>query len=310
MGFSRYIVNWCLSSSGQKFDDWCLKSRVQALCVLGGLWPAAESRQCGAASVTWLNSEHFARCVLVTAGFTTIAGQSLANELVPLLEPERRAVRNALLSHDLPRVIETMRAALRRLDERIGEAICSSRMQPACAKVCSWCCHGVKVNVSPLEAIVIAHALVQAASVLRERVLESATRRRPMNTDALFEAGDPCPFLGAQGECAIYSVRPSACRRHCCMDATECESAVSNPKLKLAVTQHAAANLAGAINAMAWAAATDDAKLDYRSFELATAVATALRPGVAERWLHGDCVFDVALREVDREDRAIRDAEL
>lgn len=295
---------------GQRFDNRCMKSRVQGHCVMGGLWPVPESQQCGTASVTWLSRERFARCVPVTAGFTTIAGQSLANELVPLLEPERSAVRNALLSHDLPRVIETMRAALRRLDERIGKAICSSRMQPACAKGCSWCCHGVKVSISPLEAIVIAHALVQDAIALRERVLESATRRRHMNTDALYEAGDPCPFLGAQGECSIYPFRPSACRRHCCMDAAECESAVSNPTLKLAVTQHAQANIAGTINAMAWAAAIDDANLDYRSFELATAVATALRPGVAERWLHGDCVFDVALRDVDLEDKAIRDAEL
>ena len=89
------------------------------------------------------------------------------------------------------------------------------------------------------------------------------------------------------------------------MDAKQCERASLSPKLKLPVAQHANANVAGALCAMSWAAALEDAQLDYRTFELTAAVAIALTPGAPDQWIRGDRIFDRALREVDIEDREI-----
>lgn len=242
--------------------------------------------------------------------YATIAGQSLAVEIVPLLEPERSILRESLGHRDRARLLTASLAAYERLENRIQSAIDGSGMTPACHRGCSWCCRGVRVNVTALEALFIAETLNERCSPLREGVRAAADRRRTMNTNQLFESGDCCPFLDSSGRCGIYAIRPAACRRHYCMDERECERSISNPKLKLPVTQHAPANVAGALCAMAWAAAMDDAQLDYRTFELTTAVNVALRPGVAEQWLKGEKVFDAAVREVDREDQAIARAEV
>ena len=242
--------------------------------------------------------------------FTTIAGQSLAVEAVPLLEPERNIIRESLCHRDAGRAHLAIVDAYGRLERRIQTAIESSGMIPACHPGCGWCCHGVKVNVTALEALVVAEHLNHESTSLVEAVQAAAARRRTMNTDQLFASKDACPFLDSSNQCQIYEVRPSACRRHCCMDASECERAVSNPELKLAVTQHAPANVAGALSALAWAAAMEDAHLDYRTFELTSAVAVALQPGAAERWVRGERVFDAAARAVDEQDQATIRAEL
>ena len=101
-----------------------------------------------------------------------------------------------------------------------------------------------------------------------------------------------------------------ACRRHHCLSAGECEQAVKHPALKLPVTQHVPANAVGVVASLALAAALEDAHLDYRTFELATAVAVALRPEAAERWVAGQAVFDAAVRPVDELDGAIARADL
>ncbi len=131
-----------------------------------------------------------------------------------------------------------------------------------------------------------------------------------MNTDQLFISGDPCPFLGPSNDCRIYDVRPMACRRHCCLDSSECERAVKNPKLKLPVSQHAAVNAVGALAGFALAAAMNDIRLDYRTFELAGAVSVAMRADAAERWVAGERIFDGAVRPVDRDDKEIARADL
>ena len=191
------------------------------------------------------------------------------------------------------------------LDQRIRESIVQTGLVPACHKGCAWCCHGVKVTVSIPEALAIAEYLEDGRAELVQKVEAAAQRRRHMNTDQYFFSGETCPFLSVTNDCSIYDVRPMACRRHCCLDSSECERAVKNPKLKLPVSQHAPINALGALSGVALAAATEDAQLDYRTFELATAVCVALRPDTARRWVTGERVFDEAVRPVDNEDREI-----
>ncbi len=242
--------------------------------------------------------------------FTTIAGQTIAVEALPLIEPERRAMREPLRQRDAKVAHLAIIDAFGRLDKNIETAIERSGLVPACHQGCAWCCHGVKVNVSALEALAIAERLKSEDDELRTAVQAAAERRRTMNTDQLFLSGDPCPFLDASNGCRIYDVRPMACRRHCCLDASECERAVQQPELKLPVSQHAPANVAGALAGFALAAAIDDARLDYRMFELTSAVSAAMRTDAAQRWIAGERIFDLAVRPVDRDDREIASTDL
>jgi Fe-S-cluster containining protein len=257
---------------------------------------------------TALRSGHGSRVVAMK--FTTIAGQSLSVEAVPLLEPERQALREPLRKRDVKRAHLAIIDAYERLDARIESTIASSGLLPACHRGCEWCCHGVKINVTALEALAIAERVRLEGEQLCLAVKAAAERRHNMNTDQLFNSGDPCPFLGASGECKIYDVRPMACRRHCCLDSSECERAVKNPELKLPVSQHAPISVVGAIAGLALAAAVQDAGLDYRSFELASAVSIALRQDAAQRWVEGDRIFDGAVRPVDVLDREISKADM
>jgi len=241
---------------------------------------------------------------------TIIAGKTVPIEAVALLEPERSAMRDHFCRHDVTPAHLAIVEAYARLDEKIQDSINRSGLLPACRAGCAWCCHGVKINVSAPEALVIAERLKSAKNELVPAVQAAAERRRHMNTDQYFVSGEPCPFLGASNECTIYDVRPMACRRHCCLDASECERAVKNPKLKLPVSQHAPANAVGAISGFALAAALEDTNLDFRTFELASAVSVALRDDAAKRWAAGDRIFDLAIRPVDAEDRKIAEADL
>jgi Fe-S-cluster containining protein len=241
---------------------------------------------------------------------TIIAGKAVPIEAVALLEPERRAISAHFHRHDVTASQVAIVEAYARLDEKIQDSINRSGLLPACHEGCAWCCHGVKINVTAPEALVIAERLKSMKNELLPAVQVAADRRCNMNTDQYFMSGEPCPFLGASNECTIYDVRPMACRRHCCLDASECERAVKNPKLKLPVSQHAPANAVGAISGFALAAALEDAKLDFRTFELASAVSVALREDAAKLWFAGERIFDLAIRPVDAEDRRIAEADL
>ena len=241
---------------------------------------------------------------------TTIAGMTVPIEALPLLEPERRTLRERLRRGDIESIRIAMVDAYKRLDQKINDAIESSGLVPACHQGCGWCCHGVKVNVSAPEAILIAERLRTGNDELLTAVNAAAERRRNMNTDEYFISGEGCPFLSASNECRIYDVRPVACRRHSCLDSGECERAIKNPRLKLPVSQHAPANAAGVTAALALIAAIEDARLDARTFELATVVSLALHDDVERRWCAGERVFDGAVRPVDAEDQAIAKADL
>ncbi len=240
----------------------------------------------------------------------TIAGKQLSAKALPLIESERSALREGLGHRDLDAACVALADTYARLERNTRDAIARSGASPACRRGCGWCCHGVKVNVSALEALVIARHLEAGEAKLRAEVLAAADRRRAMSTDQLFISRDRCPFLGAEDECQIHPIRPLACRRHSCMDAGECERAVRFPELKLAVSQHSSVLAVGALAGVALAAALEDARLDYREFELTSAVSVALTPGTAQNWLAGGGAFDGAVRAVDAWDNAVARAEI
>src|ERR1039457_2996040 len=113
--------------------------------------------------------------------FTTLAGQSLSVEAVPLLEPERQTLCEPLRQREVKRVRLAIIDAYARLDMKIQSTIVSSGLEPACHQGCAWCCHGVKVNVTALEALAIAERVKHEGDELRLAVEAAAERRRNMN---------------------------------------------------------------------------------------------------------------------------------
>lgn len=85
----------------------------------------------------------------------------------------------------------------------------------ACAAGCGWCCHQ-QVGVSPVEAIRVAEHVralpPDEQAPLRRRIEELDARTRGLDTDARARLRLACAFLGADGRCGIYSVRPLRCR--------------------------------------------------------------------------------------------------
>ena len=89
----------------------------------------------------------------------------------------------------------------------------------ACARGCSECCH-MATNISAYEAKVIGRFIGRDPKRLRRE-----GKAVPALGDELRIrfTGVPCPFL-KEGRCAVYTVRPLACRIHHTMrdDESDC----------------------------------------------------------------------------------------
>lgn len=102
-----------------------------------------------------------------------------------------------------------------------------------CRAGCTACCRG-PFDISPADAAVVAEGLAgldgATRAALRERAAAQLARYRalapgwrpPFDVGGLPEAdfdglvlaleADPCPALGADGGCTVYSHRPATCR--------------------------------------------------------------------------------------------------
>lgn len=85
----------------------------------------------------------------------------------------------------------------------------------ACAAGCGWCCHQ-QVGISVPEAVRIARHLdslpAAQAGLLRRNVRQTAQKVAALTPGQRARARIACAFLGADGSCQIYDVRPLRCR--------------------------------------------------------------------------------------------------
>lgn len=170
----------------------------------------------------------------------------------------------------------------------------------ACKAGCGWCCHQ-QVGVSAPEAVRIAahlRDLPEAESAaLAARVAEVAARTQGMDTHQRAASKLSCPFLGADGACTIYAVRPLRCRGLHSIDVEfciACHNDIDSMRRKLAAGELKPvyldtperiydSALAGVLKAL-----SKGAPKAVVSLELAAAVAALLeQPRLAERWLAG-----------------------
>lgn len=170
----------------------------------------------------------------------------------------------------------------------------------ACKAGCGWCCHQ-QVGVSAPEAIRIAlhlRDLPQAeGAAMAKRVVDVAERTKGMNTHQRATSKLACPFLGADGGCMIYAVRPLRCRSLHSIDVDFCvacyedldgmrrkmEAGELKPVYLDTPERIYDSALAGVLKAL-----SKGAPKAVVSLELAAAVAALLdQPKLAERWLAG-----------------------
>lgn len=130
------------------------------------------------------------------------------------------------------RMLHMVRALHRQVDEAIDAFFLTvpPMKRPCCARGCVFCCY-LQVEVMMPELLMIAKRVKALPRNLREMVRASVrasvSRVRSLN---VHDPGErvvekiPCPFL-QMGACAIYDVRPLACRRFYVVDRAFCEKA-------------------------------------------------------------------------------------
>jgi Fe-S-cluster containining protein len=182
----------------------------------------------------------------------------------------------------------------------------------ACGKGCAWCCHGLKVEVTPPEAIAIAEYLrtktdPERLPAIGEALSDEADEARSLSITDRWLARRACYFLDeASGSCSIWEARPLGCRSHTSLDASACQAAHSGEGDGPAVPRPTSIENLYGLARGAMHAACEDAGLDMRAFELTNAIAVAFHvPNAAERWHAGERVFDRAVIASDESDRAL-----
>lgn len=168
--------------------------------------------------------------------------------------------------------------------DTVAEQARATGPQPACQAGCAHCCH-LRVEATEPEVLRIAqhlHTLPDAD--------QTTTLLRLQQHVAAASAGatrQPCSFL-VNDRCAIYSVRPAACRKAHSLSAAHCAEQSPTIPQNLRLLVDAEALMAGT------ALAYRDQPLPASAHELNAAVQAALggtpldAPSALLRWYRGD----------------------
>jgi len=109
----------------------------------------------------------------------------------------------------------------------------------ACRAGCDHCCYQ-SVGVTPPEVLAIFDHLSRTLSDdamerFAAHVAEARARTRGLSSGDRFSPAHPCVFLQVEtGRCAIYDIRPLACRGMNALDAGACEKRLRDPETRAA----------------------------------------------------------------------------
>jgi len=168
-----------------------------------------------------------------------------------------------------------------RLAELQRDVIAQRRVDVACERGCSYCCH-LRVEIRPHEAFVLAEHIAahfddaqRAATIAR---IEANLRRiAPLSAPAHVRAGIPCALLDRDGTCSAYDARPAACRKYYSVSVSTCRNAFVDTSAPLTgVLEDEAVRLAGNAVTLGHAQGLDDAGYDAALYELHFALRKAL----------------------------------
>lgn len=182
-------------------------------------------------------------------------------------------------------------------DGNVG-VLCEDEPPLACGRGCAACCT-LRVTATAPELLLAARFLravqprLQARGIDLVGALREADRRtRGRSEAARVGLRQPCAFV-ARGACAIYAVRPLACRAHASHDRRACALAAAGRQWQVPVSE--GHRLARSLVQNAMQAALREAGLAWALYELNHGLALALEDDRAEaRWLEGEDPFAAA----------------
>jgi hypothetical protein len=166
-----------------------------------------------------------------------------------------------------------------------------------CGAGCSSCCWTPVIDVTPLEAIVVAtylqHSLPEERlEELREQIAANAKIRLKMTPEQQAGVRIRCALLGPDGLCSVYASRPLVCAGVFSLSRTACETASrgEDGHTDVPLDQPAKAWTMGVSGGLQRALV--EAGLDGNLYELHGAVLCVLdTPAAAAKWLRGEDVF-------------------
>jgi len=163
----------------------------------------------------------------------------------------------------------------------------------ACHKGCASCCT-LRVTATAPEILLIVRYIRWADANdntlnLAKRVIKANQATRGLNETQRLKLKRPCPFI-VRGVCAIYPVRPLACRGHACYDKRACLAAAAGKLDNIPISEPH--NLMRSLIQNAMQSALRDAGCAWASYELILSLHMALENAqCAEFWLAGQDVF-------------------
>lgn len=169
-----------------------------------------------------------------------------------------------------------------------------------CAAGCGTCCNQ-SVDVTIPEAILLAMDLVKEDDHRRAVVRDRATEFAARTEGERFKRPIRCPFLGEDGNCTVYAIRPVICRSYYSDSRNRCEAAFR----KLAegsdggsIDAFVMPQLLGRANVAALQGLCKDAGLQWGLVTLTEAVSQILEdPSVIDRWSEGQSPFRTLAQE-------------
>ncbi len=213
-----------------------------------------------------------------------------------------------------PEVLERIVAGLFAYEDLTKRALVDAlardpKCLPVCAPGCAFCCH-LSVFASVPELLHLARHLratldAPALAAKASAITAAAAAIRELDQAGRAAAKRACPLLDeGSGRCGVYAARPLACRAYNSCDASVCEKAFVDARVRwdmpvdlfqLTVGRNVRTGLAAAIAA---------AGLDPGPYELAAGLAVALTtPDAEARWLAGEPIFAAAETRIGRERR-------
>jgi Fe-S-cluster containining protein len=171
--------------------------------------------------------------------------------------------------------------------------------QPACHKGCSTCCT-LRVTATAPEVLMVARAVRHLANKeslqefeLIPRLGQADQATRGLGEEQRVKLRRRCPLL-LEACCAIYPVRPLACRAHLSFDKSACIDAARGQLTKVPYSEAYMTVRSLIQNALQSALRT--AGLAWANYELNQAVCIALADTYCEQsWLRGVDVFAEAM---------------
>jgi Fe-S-cluster containining protein len=201
-------------------------------------------------------------------------------ELQAAFDRERKEARSSAPSRAQTVRMYGRLAALQR------EVTARGKVEVACARGCSYCCH-LRVEIRPHDAFVLAEHIETRFTAERRaraiaRIEENLARIGQLTPEQHIRAGIPCALL-EESVCSVYEGRPATCRKYYSVSVETCRNAFNDTSAPLTgEIEDGQVRLAGNAVALGYAKGLEDSGYDATLYELHYALHNALTNPEAE----------------------------